>query len=1803
MNKTKKLLSVLLAVIMALSCMTVMASAAKTSYGTVDELTALNAYSPYGQVTRLSAEARTSIVLDYLDSILVKANINPGKLFDMLGLSLTVDLRSVNAICGTIDSLYKLRTNTLVSLISGLLGIVADLNVNSWETGMTRENRDQLYIIDKLLTLLADNKQIVYDVISTGKVDLGLASSALSGLDLSIIADIPGLIKGLVFPLLERWDDSVALIKDYDTKVKGNGNVETVVNARVKKLFTDDMSITTVKYDAAGNMTSEHTKMPFTTIAPTLGTVAADTDSRYVYVMSAAIPVPGTTLTLYHIVDNAEAKALATTPDEVNGSPAAYTYFKEAQTYVMSQEVEGSDTYVWKATDKQGNTWSLKWYNDNSPLLPGFDGSMFDLTTMSAGDLLYKFIPVVFEQMAPVVLNGSMKKILGGLFGAQYNYVGQVGEDAVLALPDASDTFFTQEQGEYLWEWSDYKVINGNHYYRFQDQIYAADLSQTNNYFDIINWDYKITGDFMNEFIPASASDAGVRILQNVNNFLVKVAETVLLPSAETDNWNTDYTATWTRPTFTAGNANLVANIKALAQAFIKLAPQHIFGSDYATNPRCYYNLMISDDNDTVLVGIAAQLVDLIMPQMSLPSADNILASGAKVGAIIAAVVRELAAQLAPEYNFDALIYTDYGTTTSDNVKSFVTGKDSSYWLDVCLTIGMNVGFEYIRAFADLGEDSEEWTSFVAYSGYGVDGKTYAAGTDAAALRAEWEGMLDYIVDWALTTDKEWAWKMANLVSTSGYTVSLGTAEDPWVKLDTIFFSLLPIDEILTISTNSEYPTKLEKFLRYDLILGLVDLRWDALIDTIQLNGTNQYFRTANVLDEAAKLLKGVVNGLFAKLGGGSYALIPAAVTDFDTLANQGNIATLAKDLIGVLKTAMITNGGLATILPFVNFFIGWKTDPQVIADPQIWSSFRDGNDYAFQWTGNGVYPAMDADNTKLMILNSSSGMLETHRGSSVTDHAYDIQIKSITSDATVNTITFDYGDGLISPYETLPVKIGGTYNGEEAVTATITYEYIGKDGKGVGGTLYTSYTFFVSDLYEDANIEGREAGDESDGKYGIDPFKAYQFTEDVYTSITTFEPSVWGTNSATGGTSNYKYTNAPDPVTRDCNDNITDSSKAINKSGYGDQYFEYFQNRDGGWASSFAKDGSTSGKLYYAKDGVTAETELPYGVYDMGQVGIKYSDDTKVWKIDFIYYNDYDIYDVYTANLFNAYTADQVADISVYNEYNDAWKDIVKLATYPMMTKSAETDGASTNSAAHDYVDVIMPQIPAALERFDAAKKAFEEAKAAAEASGSAAALPEYVQGLEAQLALDDGDGEVEINFQDYEFYEYFNYADLRTEARNLVKTYYAPDVMDDYYIVGSGIREAELNAVIAAETNTNIQKGIEATKTANDPDAVASSQLAHDEWQMPYHTKLYIDDMTSRLAYYKQFVNDSVKEDADMVYFLNQEIAHVEAQSLNEADYTAASWADYAEALAAAKTAVASETLNSKLFQAKWDLMVAYKNLLKLTDSLIEAGGTADLAKLKAQADAIFAMNYEDITLTEEAAAKMTKDEALGHLIRAIGYYYVGEDGNTWNLYDNSALEYLDNDRPNRTSNQAKVNACANNLTAALAYFATESALPELGVVDGSTGAFGDVATDGAGLTTGYIYGITVGGSIEDSFALVDPSVGYTKKVASTLTGASENGTGAKVQVYNNSDVLVAEYTLIVFGDVNGDGGVTGVDQMQFAQYTGGATSVLTGDALIAADVNADGTTTGVDQMSVGQYTSGTTSAISQTVGIKNA
>ncbi len=313
MNKMKKLLSVLLAVVIALSCMSVAASAAIAQYKTVADLETNKAYSPYGQVTRLSSEERASMVQDFLDNVLPGLGINMGEVFNVLGLSVTLDLTSVDRLCYSLDTVADTFSNFLFTIAKGIvnLGVLEELSMSTWNTGIDRAGDSQLTLFFELFQLLSNNTGLVNTILTNG-LDLGMIGGMIKGLDLSsinkIVTNLPGMVKGLVYPMIERWDDSVAVIKEFDSSIAGTSkdftSVEAVAKWRISKLFDDNMSITTIKYDANGNMTSEHTNWLATATGSTAPT-ASDNSIRYYY------QINGTTMQSYHIVDNAEAEALA----------------------------------------------------------------------------------------------------------------------------------------------------------------------------------------------------------------------------------------------------------------------------------------------------------------------------------------------------------------------------------------------------------------------------------------------------------------------------------------------------------------------------------------------------------------------------------------------------------------------------------------------------------------------------------------------------------------------------------------------------------------------------------------------------------------------------------------------------------------------------------------------------------------------------------------------------------------------------------------------------------------------------------------------------------------------------------------------------------------------------------------------------------------------------------------------------------------------------------------------------------------------------------------------------------------------------------------------------------------------------------------------------------------------------------------------------------------------------------------------------------------------------------------------------
>lgn len=1658
MKKSTKLLSVILAIVMIFSSMSVMASAAKASYRTVADLDANDAYSPYGAVTRLSTEERMSILFDYLDDILADANINMGQLIS-IGLieankfKINVDLRSVNALCDTVDSLvHSIRHSTYWGVAKPLVGVLGDLKVTTWTENMSREGTPQLTIVRNLLALLNENRGLVNTVLSEG-LNLGIVSSFV---DLSsvqnVIKDIPGLIKGLIYPLFERWDDTTARA-DQLANTAGNGGMEATLNEFVQRLFTNNMSITTYVEDASGNCVSNHT-LPMAE------------GTRWYFTRGTAAKGEYLQLSSY----DTEKKAYVT--EEEN------RYYKTLEE--QDEGYDGPDRYVFTKTNADGSKENLKYYKNDSQFLPSFAaaGAPIDLTTETPAQLFYKFIPYVFAEMAPVVLNGSVKKLFAGLLGAKFTYIGEVGSAEVKALADSSDVFFTQEQGEYLWEWSDYKVINGNHYYRFEDQIYAGDINDVNKYFSLINWDWKVEDNAINEFIPGAdgttKSAAGYSTLfQALNDFVAKVIDIAATPKLKT-------LMGWEK----GDNSKLVDNIKNAARALLPIEPEIIFGSNYQDPDKYYDLIMTATDNQEILVGVACTLLDFLMPQLILPTADTIKGSGVKLGAVLAAVIRELATQFLPTYNYDDLIYANY-----DN-KTFVAGKDNGYWLDVCLTMGTDIGMSYLRNLADLGEDD-------ATNGYKfAASKTY---TLSNFDQTGWEDTIDWVLDWALSDQYEWCWSMITFVDTFE-DIDLATAQDPWRKIGDILNSLLPINILLNVDTSKSDWAKTA--LRENLVMGILDLNLTKITGSTEANGlfnvpVSSVLRTEPTLKAVVTVVRNLLNNILSKVAGGNL-IDPSIFTGLDTLLNQGNLATFVSTLLDKLLTAY-DNGLLVPVMPILGFFVGWTTDAQKMADPQ--SRFVNTNDRDYITAVNGTA------NTTFKVTNKSSGMLLRHRAnasvnktfSGVEDHAYTITINSITSDDTSMT-----GGGTnlgvnIEPGATADFPLAFTYSGDRTVAITIKYNYVGKGGKALGGEQTKVVYQFISNIVPDSELGGRQGGDDDMDYTGIDQWNKYVFTKNLYSTVVNYSQTISYKSAAViNPTRNFNYVKVGTAMTAPASD-----------------YFAIITDRaEAGWASSLSKNEVSTGKLYKAINGTNEDTVFNYGLYDLGAVYLRYgSKDDKVWDPDFIYYNDYNIDDIvkdYEGRNLNAESIGTGAGVAeAFNRYATALANAKRLSVYPFMK---------------DYVETIQPQIEPAIEELKVAYDAL--AKAMGQASSSASDVYDVPQVLLDDLNTVEPGGDVpEINYQDYELFEYFKYHDQRNAVRNRINEYYGP-VAPEKYIEGSSLTAEEIDALVAG-ASAKKALGIENTVQQPSNQALKDYENAKKNWTVPNYADLNNASLGRLLVHYKQFLIKKTTEKQ----FLAKEIDYANAQNYNEATYAADSWAAYQSALSNAVTVNNDpNALQSTVFDAKYELMKAQNELLRKDRSVKELGLLADLEALVAQAEIIF--NYSQYYAPK---ANITEADAYGALIKALGYTYTDEDGNEQILYNRSAAEFLKYDRENTATGLARVAAAEAALKAAIDNFECTVKLVEN---DGDT-------------TTEVAQGVKIiNGIAPGSIASIDALMNHVKasveNAVATPTASASGffGTGAKVDLSIEGIGVLTTYYVVIYGDVNGDGAIDAFD-----------------------------------------------------------
>lgn len=1662
MKKSTKLLSVILAVVMIFSTMSVMAFAAKTKYQTSDNLTALNAYSPDGAVTRLSTDERMSVVFDFLDVTLAAANINMGDVINKAGLHLVIDLRSVNALCGTIDSAQALLNNGLVGGVKWMLGIVKDANLKNWKSGMTREDNAQLEIVNGIATLLNDNASLVKKVINDGKLDVGIIGNFvdISGVN-KYLSDIPGLVKGLVYPLFARVDDDMTLINTYSTTT---ANPDTLIKNVLINAMSKPQSYTSYKEDASGNCISNHIALPKSAEAGLRDYYVKGSDSKGAYI---------------EVFEYDTAKKTYVSQDE--------KYYKTEET-----DMEGNGTGVYVYTNASGE--NVKYYVKDSYFLPSLATSdkvseIFNLDSNTLVSALYQIAPYVFKDLAPVVLNGSVKMLLAQWFGAEKTelFGGKASEaTAVLAkLPSDVKAFYSKAAGTYNWEWSDFTIgSDDNGYYRLvsKDGLTETwlkfDMSTANSFAKLINWNYTISGDFVNEFMPTAANGGSVTasaagyttVLAALNDFVGKAIDTMLSDTAKA-------AINWTK----GDNSNLVPNLRKALQYVAAYNPEYLFGTGYETVYAGYYDTVVdkSASDQDVVTALGAIGVKALMPQIILPSAAEL--KGQNVTALLACVIRELATQFVPTYNYDALIYADY------NSKTLVKGKNSGYWLDVIFTMGTDIGMKYLSKLADLGSDKA--------GGYSVAAsKTYKLADFEKNTRA-WEDTIDWIIDWALTSDNEWCWKFQKLINTGDLDLDLAKAQDPWVKLDKIIRDVLPVEKIIN-ETAADGKTFLETVLREDIIDRLLNLDVSKLLGTNSVTGilnipANSTLRTEAMYPAVFRIVRELLNKVLGKVCGNT-ALIADSYNSIDAILQKSSIADLAEKLISGIAYAVQSGGLLDVALPFVNFFLGWTTNAQSYAEPKLTID---------KGTLNYVQLTNGQMNTTLKVTNASAGMLLKH--GDTYDHPYMLTLKSVTVN---DTEMLKNGETTLSPYESTDVTLNAAVPTDSLVKVTAVYSFSFKDGTAYDGDITsTTFEYATNDTADTVGTPWSKE-DKKTNLYEVVKMKGETTTDYLVTSASALASAI--SNIA------VTWTNQRDS---DC------KFDASSVSAYNSTYFESSGQAEALVGQKFLTgdpNGIVTVNPLRLKSDVDAVTVPSGATYALGNSSVtvygehrkRHGTLTMTAPFGTLYY--YNAMPIKTL-VDSEFKANR--DSSKYPA--EAWKTYWTALTAAAKLVYGPFKKANLGNYSND-------NLTAAITALETAVKALDTASTTP-SSGSATVTPAPIEA--ALKAAGD------INYQNFDLYAYWAYEKAMKAGNAIIDAYKGP-VAPEKYIDGSSLSEAEITA-IANKATATYKRAIVASMKAPSIEAQNAYMDAVKAYKAPDYSELEVRNSAKNIAWYASFLKSAAVKTEKQ--FLDKEIKAAKAQDYKEADYTAGSYARYTKALAAAEALNANaNALQSEVFDVKYELEIAQRALMPKSASALEAGAYTELEAVIAQAKSIFTENSA-YTFDASKADGLTETEAYAKLISVLGYEYTDEKGNTANLYSGSAENYAANDRFYSNVVAAQIDAVITNLKNAMAPFVCKYV-----AVPTTAGSNEGVSvTENASLITGVTPGSLA--TADDVLARVtakDPSA-TTLNVAANAAGLYGTGATATLSL-KSSGAPVAIYTVVIYGDVNGDGVVDGFD-----------------------------------------------------------
>lgn len=517
MKKSKKLLSVILAVIMVLSSLSVLASAYADSWAKKDN-TKIYSSSDKGMSYNLTDEERAAYIMDLVDGFLKEAAIYQ----NITGIA-EIDLRSLDAALITIK---KYASSSLLSTANTFykIGLIKDLKFDALRDKQYSRAGGDTEILTALLKFLDQNADTLGNALQNG-IDLGAIA------DLGEMKYIPSFLKKTLH------DAGVRRISN------GIGNDPAYPNEPKWDDLTDDqkgaVTIDGIVQDLIMGVISE----PRNT---TYATEAGDNDI---------------------ITNPTSYKATAAMIHQEEDTGRYYIYGMKNDAGEWTFSVAGTDAQKQYITH----------WDTSSILMQGFDSSLIDFSSTSIYTLIGEIGPTIYNAYGIDGLNGKLRATLMQWCGAFNEGVTEATERAaveaefnrLLAMDDATFAAELAKTGVYGNRNFLYFPLNGNTYYCVEWQgsyeYYKVDTTNKTAFYDHMNWEYQI-GDWNSLWLAAtgSAYDATTdNLLGAINNIMGYI-----LGQA------TNYTG-WV----TGDNTKVESNISNLIKFVVNINPEQIFGT------------------------------------------------------------------------------------------------------------------------------------------------------------------------------------------------------------------------------------------------------------------------------------------------------------------------------------------------------------------------------------------------------------------------------------------------------------------------------------------------------------------------------------------------------------------------------------------------------------------------------------------------------------------------------------------------------------------------------------------------------------------------------------------------------------------------------------------------------------------------------------------------------------------------------------------------------------------------------------------------------------------------------------------------------------------------------------------------------------------------------------------------------------------------------------------------------------------------------------------------------------------------